>query len=146
MFMELYIRKRKGEKTVGLSFDMIDGGELAAQFQRALNEIGRNIMDPNTDPEAARGMTVNIKFKPSGTGTIEIEYEVKPKLVGAKKAKTTFLIGQDAKTGKIEMREYGASRRPVVAAVEPVGQQDCDPETGEIYETSRGPIDLREMA
>lgn len=45
-----------------LSFDIIDGGELAAQFRRALLEIGRNIMDPNTDPEASRGMTINIKF------------------------------------------------------------------------------------
>lgn len=70
-----------------LSFDAIDGGELAAQLKRALAEIGRNIMDPNTDPEATRGMTINFKFKPSGTGTIAIEYEVKPKLVGAKKGK-----------------------------------------------------------
>ena len=72
-----------------LTFDTMDGGMLAAQFKRALQEIGRNIMDPNTDPEATRGMTINIKFKPSGTGTIDIQYEVKPKLAGAKKAKTT---------------------------------------------------------
>lgn len=128
-----------------LSFDAIDGGELAAQFRRALLEIGRNIMDPNTDPEASRGMTVNIKFKPSGTGTINVEYEVKTKLTGAKKSKTTFLIGQDVKTGKIDMREYGSGSRPVVAAVEPVVSSDCDPDTGEIYETSRGPINLREI-
>lgn len=38
-----------------LSFDTIDGGELAAQFKRALAEIGRNIMDPNTDPEPPGG-------------------------------------------------------------------------------------------
>ena len=135
-----------------LSFDTIDGGELAAQFKRALAEIGRNIMDPNTDPEATRGMTINFKFKPSGTGTIAIEYEVKPKLVGAKKTKTTFLIGQDAKTGRIEMREYGASQRPVVADVEPiVARQEpaagtYDPETGEIYGQETGPIDLRKQA
>lgn len=29
-----------------LSFDTIDGGELAAQFKRALAEIGRNIIRP----------------------------------------------------------------------------------------------------
>ena len=135
-----------------LTFDTMDGGLLAAQFKRALQEIGRNIMDPNTDPEATRGMTINIKFKPSGTGTIDIQYEVKPKLAGAKKAKTTFLIGQDAKTGRIEIQEYGANRRPVVADVEPIGARQepaagtYDPETGEIYGQETGPIDLRKQA
>ena len=135
-----------------LTFDTMDGGLLAAQFKRALQEIGRNIMDPNTDPESTRGMTINIKFKPSGTGTIDIQYEVKPKLVGAKKAKTTFLIGQDAKTGRIEIQEYGASQRPVVADVEPIAARQepaagtYDPETGEIYGQETGPIDLRKQA
>lgn len=131
-----------------IPFETIDGGELAAQFRKALAEVGRNIMDPNTDPEATRGVTITLKFKPSGTGTVNIEYEVKPKLAAMRKSKTTFLIGQDAKTGRIEMSEYGAERRPVVAAVDPVRQQEAagetyDPETGEIYRDSQGPLDLR---
>ena len=49
---------------MAITFDTIANGELAEKFQMALTQIGRNIMDPNTDPEAVRGMTVNIKFKP----------------------------------------------------------------------------------
>ena len=71
-----------------ISFETIDGGELDAQFRKALAEVGRNIMDPNTDPEATRGVTITLKFKPSGTGTVNIEYEVKPKLAAMRKSKT----------------------------------------------------------
>lgn len=64
---------------------------------------------------------------------------------------TTFLIGQDIRTGKIEMSEYG-NNRPQVAAYEaiqaaprqqPGESKDFDPETGEIYEQQSRPIDLR---
>ena len=48
-----------------ITFDNIAGGELAEKFSMALAQIGRNIIDPNMDPEAARGMTINLKFKPS---------------------------------------------------------------------------------
>lgn len=143
---------------MAITFDSIGNGELAAMFRAALTRIGRNILDPNADPEAARSMTVNIKFKPSGVGTIETAYSVKTKLAGAKEAKTTFLIGQDARTGRVEMSEYGTNRPQVAAydnlppapraepvTVQPAAEQDFDPETGEIYEPAR-PIDLRRQA
>ena len=131
-----------------VTFDTICGGELAEKFKMALAQIGRNVMNPNMDPEAARGMTINIKFKPNESGLIETEAEIKIKLAGFKKAKTVFMIGQDSRTGRIEMSEYGNNRPKVTAvAVEPAtvdADPDFDPSTGEIYEEPRrGPIDLR---
>lgn len=134
-----------------VTFDTICGGELAEKFKMSLAQIGRNVMDPNMDPEAARGMTINIKFKPNESGLIETEAEIKIKLAGFKKAKTVFMIGQDSRTGRIEMSEYGNNRPKVTAvAVEPAtvdADPDFDPSTGEIYEEPRrGPIDLRAAA
>ena len=49
---------------MAITFDNIAGGELSEKFKMALAQIGRNILDPNMDPEVARGMTINLKFKP----------------------------------------------------------------------------------
>lgn len=139
-----------------ITFDNIAGGELAEKFTMALAQIGRNILDPNMDPEAARGMTININFKPKSSGVIDIKFDVKTKRAGFQKSETVFLIGQDAKSGRIEMSEYGSDRPQVTsvaaapaAAYTEVRQpaQTFDPETGEIYEEPRkAPIDLRAVA
>ena len=138
---------------MAITFDNIAGGELAEKFTMALAQIGRNILDPNMDPIAARGMTINLKFKPGSRGTIDIEFDIKTKLAGFQKSQTVFLVGQDINTGRIEMSEYGSDRpqvTSVAAAYTEVRQpaaQTFDPSTGEIYEEPRkGPIDLRAAA
>ena len=132
---------------MAITFDSIGNGDLAEKFKIALQQVGKNIMNPNMDPDAAREITVNIKFKPVG------HYNVKPKLAGFKKAKTVFLVGQDVRTGRVDMSEPG-SRLPQVAPVQeipPAAYEDVtagrsvDPETGEIFEEKKGPIDLRRM-
>ena len=128
---------------MAVSFEALGNGALAAQFRQAMVQIGRNVVDPNMDPEAARGITIELKFKPNESGTIEMSYVCKTKLAGPKKSKTTLLIGQDVRTGKIEMSEYG-NNRPQVAAYDAIQtEKNFDPETGEIYEPQSGPIDLR---
>lgn len=89
-----------------ITFDTIDGGGLAEQFRLALAQIGRNIIDPNMDPKEKRGLVVNLNFIPGETGGINVEYSVKTKLAGCSKGSSLFLIGQDAKSGKIQMTEY----------------------------------------
>lgn len=105
--------------------------------------------------EAARSMTITITFKPGKSGATAIKSDVKFKLAGFQKGETIFLIGQDAKTGRIEMSEYG--NREQVTRIEPPAAaytevqkpvQAYDPDTGEIYEQQeyRDPIDLRAAA
>lgn len=101
---------------MAITFENIAGGELAEKFTMALAQIGRNILDPNMEPEAARGMTINLNFKPKSNGVIDIRFEVKTKLAGFQKSETVFLVGQDINTGRIEMSEYG-SDRPQVTSV-----------------------------
>lgn len=133
---------------MAITFDSIAGGELAEKFRMALAQIGRNILDPNMDPIAARGMTISLKFKPKSSGVIDIEFDIKTKLAGFEKAETVFLVEQDIHTGRIEMNEYNNNRPRVTAVAEPRQRQntaqELDPETGEIYDSPRrGPIDLR---
>lgn len=137
---------------MAVTFDNIGNGELAEQFKFALKAVGQNIMDP----EASRGIDISLTFKPKKSGVISVDYKVKPKLAGFQKSETVFLIGQDARTGRIEMSEYGSDRPQVTSvAAAPAAAytevrkpaQTFDPETGEIYEEPRkGPIDLRAAA
>ena len=139
---------------MAVTFDSIGNCELAAMFKKAVMQVGLNIMDPNMDPEASRGMTITLKFKPDGSGAIQTEYDIKTKLAGQKKQKTTLLIGQDVKTGRIEISEYGNYGRPQVAAYDAIPTEPraepaaagFDPETGEIYQNTGRPIDLRQQA
>lgn len=141
---------------MAITFDSIAGGQLSEQFKMALAQIGRNILDPNMDPAEARSMTVSLTFKPMGSGAIDIKFTVKTKLAGLQKSGTMFLVGQDARTGRIEMTEYGSREpMPVVPAVppsaaytdvrsQPEPEQPFDPATGEILDTApKKPIDLR---
>lgn len=142
---------------MAIAFDNIAGGELAEKFRLALAQIGRDIMNPNMDPEAARGMTINLKFKPRKAGTIDIEFDIKTKLGGIQKSSTVFLIGQDAQNGRIEINEYN-NNRPSYQAVQAVTAEQkrqareepksFDPDTGEILEDigDGRPIDLRKAA
>ena len=41
-----------------MSLDRLCGGALLERFSLAMAQIGRNIMDPNTNPEKARTLTI----------------------------------------------------------------------------------------
>lgn len=62
---------------MAITLDTIGNGELAARFGQALAQVGRNIIDPNMDPEAAREITIKLKFKPNESGMIVTTYDVK---------------------------------------------------------------------
>ena len=84
---------------MAITFDSIGNGDLAEKFKIALQQVGKNIMNPNMDPDAAREITVNIKFKPVGQGTLNIDYNVKPKLAGFKKAKPCSWLDRMSEQG-----------------------------------------------
>jgi len=138
-----------------ITFDNLNNGELAEKFRMALAQIGHNIMDPNMDPAAVREMSIKISFKPTGGGALTTSCKVNTKLAGFDKSTTTLLIGQDIRSGRIEIREHGSRDAPMqintggytvqTEVVRPNMEPDqgFDTETGEIYEPARGPIDLR---
>lgn len=141
-----------------ISLDRLCGGALLERFTMAMAQIGQNIMDPNTDPEKNRTLTIKLTFKPDkGRKGIKTSIATNISLAPPLADEMTMLIGQDLRTGRIEMSEIddrsqaisiqgtpAQVKAEVVPTAPPV--QSFDPATGEIYEppTQRqAPIDLR---
>lgn len=125
-----------------VDFNTLAGGALREKFNLAVAQIGRDILDPNKDPEAARGIAITLKFLPK-EGIIGVEFDVQTKLAKLNKDKAVLLIGQDAKSGRVEISEY----RNNPARIQRINEEDTrtvDAETGEIYDST--PIDLRRAA
>lgn len=124
-----------------VDFNSLAGGALREKFNLAIAQVGRDILDPNKDPEAARGIAISLKFLPK-EGIISVEFDVQTKLAKLNKDKAVLLIGQDAKSGRVEISEYRnnpARIQPAAAYAEDM--RTVDAETGEIYDST--PIDLR---
>lgn len=124
-----------------VDFNSLAGGALREKFNLAIAQIGRDILDPNKDPEAAGGIAITLKFLPK-EGIIGVEFDVQTKLAKLNKDKAVLLIGQDAKTGRVEISEYRnnpARIQPTAAYAEDT--RTVDAETGEIFDST--PIDLR---
>ena len=127
-------------------------------FNRAMRQIASNIMDPNTDSEKARTLTLKLTFKPDKSRrSMKTSFAANVSLAPPLAEETVMLIGQDARTGNIQMSEIDDQSNavsvqgnmiPVKAEVVPQAPpiQAFDPETGEIYEPAsqqKEPIDLR---
>lgn len=139
-----------------ISLDSLGNGVLLERVNLAMDQIARNIMDPNTDPEKARKITITMKFKPDKNRRhVKTSLETNIALAPPMADETMLMVGQDLKTGRIEMNEYGNNQQPVrvvgeayVVATEEIPPQsrNFDPETGEIIEPVQHhkPINLRE--
>ena len=141
---------------MGISLDSMGNGGLLEQFGIAAAQVARNIKDHNTDPEKNRKITITFTFKPDKNRKhIKTLYDVKITAAPPLAQETMLLVGQDLKTGRIEMNEYGSNQSPVriageayAIAVEEIPPQpkSFDPDTGEIIEPAQyqKPINLRE--
>ncbi|WP_367569325.1 hypothetical protein [Lacrimispora sp.] len=142
---------------MGISLDGMGGGSLLERVNLAMAQIARNIKDQNTDPEKARKITITLTFKPDKSRShvktlLGVNITQAPPLAD----ETMMLVGQDLKTGRIEMNEYGSNQQPVrvagesymVATEEIPPPRSFDPDTGEIIEPAQyqhqKPINLRE--
>ena len=142
-----------------ISFDQLCGGAALERFSLAMAQIARNIMDPNTDPEKNRTLTIKLTFKPDkGRKCIKTSVATNISLAPPLADETTMLIGKDLRSGRIEMKEYGDSSQTISVAGESIpvkaevvqtapSPRGFDPETGEIIESAApvqtAPIDLR---
>ena len=53
-----------------IDLETFANGAFTAQVNRAIEEVTKNIQDPNTDATAARKITVTIGFKPNQDRTL----------------------------------------------------------------------------
>lgn len=134
-------------------------GAFTAQVNRAIEEVTKNIQDPNTDAIVKRRITVAIEFKPNQDRSFStIGVQTKTSLAPALGAVTALHMGKDIKSGNVEAVEIGnqipgqMSVEEALENVQTVEGRAVDAETGEILgEAGNQPnkgnlIDMRRQA
>lgn len=138
-----------------INLENLANGAFTAQVNRAIEEVTKNIQDPNTEPGATRKITVTIGFKPNQERNfVATGVQTKTTLAPALGAVTAFSMGKDIATGAVEAVEVNTGQIPGQMSMEDMGQQApqaadtievdgkaVDPETGEIK--SDKVVDLR---
>lgn len=139
-----------------INLENFANGAFTAQINRAMEEVTKNIQDPNTDATAARKITVTIGFKPNEQRNfVATGVQTKTTLAPALGAVTAISMGKNLKTGEVEAVEIGNQIPGQMSMPDIVQNHDeeqpdermiktVDPSTGEIYETPvNSVIDLR---
>lgn len=135
-----------------INLETFANGAFTAQVNRAIKEVTENIQDPNTEPGAARKITVTIGFKPNqDRNFVATGVQTKTTLAPALGAVTAISMGKDIRTGEVEAVEIGnqipgqmameTMDATVGVAMTEVDGKAVDAETGEIVENNI--VDLR---
>nr|DAV85094.1 MAG TPA: hypothetical protein [Caudoviricetes sp.] len=141
-----------------IDLETFANGAFTAQVNRAIEEVTKNIQDPNTDATAARKITVTIGFKPNQDRTLApIGIQSKTTLAPALGAVTAIQMAKDLVTGEIQAAEIGnqipgqmsmddMSHGPGASTVQTIDGKAVDAETGEILgsqDAGNKVVDLR---
>lgn len=91
-----------------INLETFANGAFTAQVNRAIEEVTKNIQDPNTDAGTARKITVTIAFKPNQERNfIATGVQTKTTFAPALGAVTALSMGRDLRTGEVEAVEIG---------------------------------------
>ena len=86
-----------------INLETFANGAFTAQVNRAIEEVTKNIQDPNTDAGTARKITVTIAFKPNQERNfIATGVQTKTTLAPALGAVPALSMGKDLRTGEVE--------------------------------------------
>lgn len=141
-----------------INLETFANGAFTAQVNRAIEEVTKNIQDPNTEPGAARKITVTIGFKPNqDRNFVATGVQTKTTLAPALGAVTAISMGKDIRTGEVEAVEVNTGQIPGQMSMDDVQASSLesggtvevdgktvDAETGEIK--SDKVVDLRKKA
>lgn len=123
-----------------INLETFANGAFSAQVNRAIEEVTKNVQDPNTDAMASRKITVTIGFKPNQERNfVATGVQTKTTLAPALGAVTAISMGKDIKSGEVEAVEIGSQvpgQMSFAQETQPVAidGQIVDPSTGEIIE------------
>ena len=95
-----------------INLETLAGGAFAEKLNEALAQVAENIQNPNTDPQAKRGISVAIKFTPNKTRQMaSATISVQTKLAPTEAIDTQVVMGVNMRTGEIEIAEYDGQVR-----------------------------------
>lgn len=79
-----------------VTLENLGRGAAMELFQTELGNVIRNIMDPNTKPEAVRAITLKVKIKPSDKRTMcRVETTCESRIAPTRPHETTIYVGLD---------------------------------------------------
>lgn len=119
----------------------IAGGALQAKFNKAMEAVVANLLDPNTPSKDKRKITIEMTFVTDEERTqVASTVSVKQKLAPLHPINTQFGIGKDLKDGGNFIEEYGQHLLGQMALNENVNEQTIngqvvDTDTGEVLES-----------
>lgn len=119
----------------------IAGGALQAKFNKAMEAVVANLLDPNTPSKDKRKITIEMTFATDEERTqVASTVSVKQKLAPLHPINTQFGIGKDLKDGGNFIEEYGQHLPGQMALNENVNEQTIngqvvDTDTGEVLES-----------
>lgn len=89
----------------GVSLADLAEGSIIEKANDAIAEVARNILDPNTEPDSMRSVTIKLKIKPSKSRDIAaITVGVETKLAQARPAESMLFLSQTSR-GEIVVSE-----------------------------------------
>lgn len=128
------------------------GGELQAKFNKSLNRVIENLLDPNTSFKQKRKINISLVFEQNEErDDVTADIDVTEKLAPQTSLRTHFAIGKDLKTGEVVAEEYGKQVRGQfklndVAPSVGVGEISVDQSTSEVIEKNNSVVDFRKVA
>ena len=123
-----------------INLETFANGAFTAQVNRAMEEVTKNIQDPNTEPSATRKITVTIGFKPNqDRNFVATGVQTKTTLAPALGAVTALSMGKDLRTGEVEAVEIG-NQIPGQMSIEFVQTEQLS--GGSIHEVDGGDVDV----
>lgn len=88
-----------------ISFGTLAGGAVEERFQQELNNVFKNILDPNTEHKVKRTVTLCVTISPNEGRTVNgVDFSVKSKLAPVKNVSSAFIIDEDGE-GRIVSSE-----------------------------------------
>ena len=82
------------------SITTLKGGAVIEALDAEIDRVLDNIVDPNTDPDKARAITLTIRFKPNKERTAcVISAQAKSTLAADSAIETAAMVGRDGKRG-----------------------------------------------
>ncbi|MGB3161577.1 MAG: hypothetical protein WBA84_10055 [Carnobacterium sp.] len=120
-------------KNINLNLSELSNGAIQEKIDRELKKVMQNILDPNTDFNKARKISITISMTSNEQrNSLSTDVAVKSTLAPQKSVSTTVLVGRNEQTGQIQAAEL-LSNAP--------GQTFIDVEDGVLKTDTGTPID-----
>lgn len=129
-----------------ISLQEIAGGALQENSQKAIEEVIKNMQDPNTPWKNKREIVIKLKFTQNeDRDDSRCEITVEKKLAPVKPMETKFAIAKDLTTGEVFAEEYGRQIKGQMSIADVESDKVVDVDTGEILDSANDGkvIDLR---